>query len=173
MFCNQLRQKIGIVFGNPETTTGGNALKFYCSVRLDIRRRKPIKRGEELIGSNTRVKVVKNKLAPPFREATFEILFGTGVNRLAELVDTGEQLGIVDRSGAWYSYNGQKLGQGRERAMEFLAAHPDARVSIREAILECAKASRFPTPARMDAPVAPVAPKTVAPKTVAPAAAAA
>jgi recombination protein RecA len=144
IFINQLRQKIGLVFGNPETTTGGNALKFYCSVRLDIRRRKPIKRGEEMVGSNVRVKVVKNKLAPPFREAKFEILFGVGVNRMAELVDTGEQLGVLQRNGAWYSYNGTKLGQGRERAMEHLAGHPEAVSSIRDALLERAKNARFP-----------------------------
>ena len=135
IFINQLRQKIGVVYGNPETTTGGNALKFYCSVRLDIRRRKPIKRGDELIGSETRVKVVKNKLAPPFREANFEILFGQGINRGAELVDSATALGLVDRAGSWYSYKGEKIGQGRERAMLHLEEHPAVADELRTALL--------------------------------------
>ena len=124
IFINQLRQKIGLVFGNPETTTGGNALKFYCSVRLDIRKRKSIKRGDDVVGCNTRVKVVKNKLAPPFREAHFEILYGTGVNRAAELVDSAETLGLVEKKGAWYSYDGVKLGHGREKTMAHLENNP-------------------------------------------------
>src|SRR5580765_8527102 len=115
VFINQLRQKIGVVYGNPETTTGGNALKFYCSVRLDIRRKKAIKRGEETIGSEVKVKVVKNKLAPPFREAEFEVLYGTGVNKLGELVDTSEKLGLIEKAGTWYSYEGAKIGQGRDK----------------------------------------------------------
>jgi recombination protein RecA len=131
IFINQLREKIGVVFGNPETTTGGNALKFYCSVRLDIRRRKPIKREGELVGSNVRVKVVKNKVAPPFREAHFEVLYGTGINRLGELIDCGEEAGLVQRSGAWYSRGKTRLGQGRDKAIEFLASNPD----IAEALL--------------------------------------
>lgn len=135
IFINQLRLKIGTVFGNPETTTGGNALKFYASVRLDIRKGKPIKQGDEVIGSGVRVKVVKNKLAPPFREAHFEILYGVGVNKLGELIDTGERLGLVDKSGAWYSYEGQRLGQGRERAGEHLAAHPALAAQLRSALL--------------------------------------
>src|SRR6476660_8922337 len=122
-FINQLRQKIGVVYGNPETTTGGNALKFYCSIRLDIRRKKSIKRGEETIGSECKVKVVKNKLAPPFREADFEILYGTGVNKLGELVDTAEKFGLVEKSGTWYSYAGAKLGQGREKVMAHFDEH--------------------------------------------------
>lgn len=124
IFINQLRLKVGVVFGNPETTTGGNALKFYSSVRLDIRRKKPIKVGDDVVGSMTRVKVVKNKMAPPFREANFEILYGTGVNRMAELVDSAESLGLVERSGAWYSYKGEKLGHGRDKAMASLSADP-------------------------------------------------
>jgi len=139
VFINQLRQKIGLVFGNPETTTGGNALKFYCSVRLDIRKRKPIKRGDELVGSNVRVKVVKNKLAPPFREAHFEILYGTGVNKLGELVDTSEKLGLVERKGAWYSLNGERLGQGREKAMAHLNANPDTAGDLRQQLLARAR----------------------------------
>jgi len=139
VFINQLRQKIGLVFGNPETTSGGNALKFYCSVRLDIRRRKPIKRGDEVVGSNVRVKVVKNKLAPPFREAHFEILFGIGVNKLGELVDTSERLGLVERKGAWYSLNGERLGQGREKAMAHLDANPKVAGALRELLVARAK----------------------------------
>src|SRR5439155_848612 len=120
IFINQLRMKIGVVYGNPETTTGGNALKFYASVRLDIRRKKAIKRGDETIGSECKVKVVKNKLAPPFREADFEILYGSGVNKLGELVDTAEKLGIVEKSGTWYSYEGAKIGQGRDKVLAHL-----------------------------------------------------
>src|ERR1700753_2870594 len=124
IFINQIRMKIGLMYGNPETTTGGNALKFYCSVRLDIRRKKAIKRGEETIGSEVRVKVVKNKLAPPFREAEFEILYGTGVNKLGELVDTAEKLGLMEKSGTWYSYEGAKIGQGRDKVLAHLDEHP-------------------------------------------------
>ena len=135
IFINQLRQKIGLVFGNPETTTGGNALKFYCSVRLDIRKGKPIKKGDELVGSNVRVKVVKNKMAPPFREAHFEILYGSGVNKPAELVDTGERLGVVTRSGSWYSYEGNRLGQGREQAVARLIEDPEMASRLRASLL--------------------------------------
>jgi recombination protein RecA len=139
IFINQLRQKIGVVYGNPETTTGGNALKFYCSVRLDIRRKKAIKRGEETIGSEVRVKVVKNKLAPPFREAEFEILYGTGVNKLGELVDTAEKLGVVEKSGTWYSYAGEKLGQGRDKVLAHLDEHPQLQNQLRGALVIQAK----------------------------------
>jgi recombination protein RecA len=139
IFINQLRQKIGVVYGNPETTTGGNALKFYCSVRLDIRRKKAIKRGEETIGNEVRVKVVKNKLAPPFREAEFEILYGTGVNKLGELVDTAEKLGIVEKSGTWYSYGGEKLGQGRDKVLAHLDEHPQLQQQLRGALVIQAK----------------------------------
>jgi recombination protein RecA len=145
VFINQLRQKIGIVYGNPETTPGGNALKFYCSVRLDIRRKKPIKRGEETIGSECKVKVVKNKMAPPFREADFEILYGTGINRLGELVDTGETLGLVERAGTWYSYDGAKMGQGREKAMAHLDEHPALQHQLRAAMVKQAKLVNQPT----------------------------
>jgi recombination protein RecA len=141
--CNvaTLRQKIGLVFGNPETTTGGNALKFYCSVRLDIRRKKPIKNGEEVIGSHVRVKVVKNKVAPPFREANFEILYGTGVNKLGELVDTSEKLGILDRRGAWYAWGDTKLGQGRDKTMAHLGENPDIVKELEQLLLTRAKES--------------------------------
>ncbi len=141
VFINQLRQKIGVVYGNPETTTGGNALKFYCSVRLDIRRKKPIKRGDEVIGSECKVKVVKNKLAPPFREADFEILYGTGVNKLGELVDTAEKLGLVEKSGTWFSYGKEKLGQGRDKAMSHLDEHPALQAQLRDALMKQARAA--------------------------------
>ena len=147
IFINQLRQKIGVIYGNPETTTGGNALKFYCSVRLDIRRKKAIKRGEENIGSEVKVKVVKNKLAPPFREAEFEILFGTGVNKLGELVDTGEKLGLVEKSGTWYSYGGEKLGQGRDKAMAHFDEHPALQQQLRTALVAQARRAVSGTPA--------------------------
>jgi recombination protein RecA len=135
IFINQLRQKIGLVFGNPETTTGGNALKFYCSVRLDIRKGKPIRRGEELVGNETRVKVVKNKLAPPFREAHFEILYGMGVHRVAELVDSAETHGVLEKNGAWYSHKGVKLAQGREKAMAYMDENPQAATDLRAELL--------------------------------------
>jgi recombination protein RecA len=147
IFINQLRQKIGVVYGNPETTTGGNALKFYCSVRLDIRRKKAIKRGDETIGSECKVKVVKNKLAPPFREADFEILFGTGINKLGELVDTSEKFGLMEKSGTWYSYGGAKLGQGREKVIAHLKEHPALQQQLREALVRQAKAASAPPPA--------------------------
>jgi recombination protein RecA len=141
IFINQLRQKIGIVYGNPETTTGGNALKFYCSVRLDIRRKKPIKRGDETIGSEVKVKVVKNKMAPPFREAEFEILYGTGINKVGELIDTGERLGLVDKAGTWYSYAGTKIGQGRDKAVAHFEEHPIIAQQLREALIKQTRAA--------------------------------
>lgn len=124
IFINQIRMKIGVMFGNPETTTGGNALKFYASVRLDIRRIGNVKEGEEVIGSETRVKVVKNKVAPPFKQAEFDILYNEGISRESEIINLGVQLGIVDKSGAWFSYNGQRIGQGKENARQFLKEHP-------------------------------------------------
>jgi recombination protein RecA len=149
VFINQLRQKIGVVYGNPETTTGGNALKFYCSVRLDIRRKKAIKQGDATIGSEVKVKVVKNKLAPPFREADFEILYGTGVNRIGELADTAEKLGLVEKSGTWYSYEGAKLGQGREKLLAYLEENPALQAQLRGRLLETARlaTSALPAPA--------------------------
>ncbi len=124
IFINQIRMKIGVMFGNPETTTGGNALKFYASVRLDIRRIGAIKKGEEVIGNETRVKVVKNKVAPPFREAIFDILYGEGTSREGEIIELGVQQKIVEKSGAWYSYQGNKIGQGKDNSREFLRANP-------------------------------------------------
>ncbi len=125
IFINQIRMKIGVMFGNPETTTGGNALKFYASVRLDIRRIGAIKKGEEVIGSETRVKVVKNKVAPPFREALFDILYGEGISREGEIIELGVHHKIVDKSGAWYAYNGEKIGQGKDNSREYLKENPE------------------------------------------------
>ncbi|HVZ68263.1 MAG TPA: recombinase RecA [Rhizomicrobium sp.] len=125
IFINQIRMKIGIMFGNPETTTGGNALKFYASVRLDIRRIGAIKDREEVVGNQTRVKVVKNKVAPPFKQVEFDIMYGVGVSKTGELIDLGVKAGIVEKSGAWFSYDGQRIGQGRENAKQFLAQNPD------------------------------------------------
>ena len=132
IFINQIRMKIGVMFGNPETTTGGNALKFYASVRLDIRRTGQIKQGDEIIGSRTRVRVVKNKVAPPFREAEFDILYGTGISREGELVDLASELGIVEKSGAWYSFESERIGQGRENTKEYLREHPEMTASIEQ-----------------------------------------
>ena len=130
VFINQIRMKIGVMFGSPETTTGGNALKFYASVRLDIRRIGAIKRGEEVIGSETRVKVVKNKVAPPFRQAEFEILYGEGTSREGELIELGVLHNFVDKSGAWYSYNGDRIGQGKDNARLYLKEHPEVTAAI-------------------------------------------
>ena len=130
IFINQIRMKIGVMFGNPETTTGGNALKFYASVRLDIRRIGTIKRGEEAIGNETRVKVVKNKVASPFKTAEFDILFGEGISRHGEIIDMGVTANILDKSGAWYAYNGEKIGQGRDNAREFLRENPALSIEI-------------------------------------------
>ncbi|HQT25896.1 MAG TPA: recombinase RecA [Burkholderiales bacterium] len=124
IFINQIRMKIGVMFGNPETTTGGNALKFYASVRLDIRRTGAIKKGEEVIGNETRVKVVKNKVSPPFKQAEFDILYGEGISREGEIIEIGVQQKLIEKSGAWYSYNGEKIGQGKDNAREFLKANP-------------------------------------------------
>ncbi|MFM9859324.1 recombinase RecA [Pseudoxanthobacter sp. M-2] len=134
IFINQIRMKIGVMFGSPETTTGGNALKFYASVRLDIRRIGAIKDRDEVVGNQTRVKVVKNKVAPPFREVEFDIMYGEGVSKVGELVDLGVKAGIVEKSGAWFSYDSQRLGQGRENAKQFLRDHPDVAKTIEAAI---------------------------------------
>ncbi len=136
IFINQIRMKIGVMFGNPETTTGGNALKFYATVRLDIRRIASLKQGEQVIGNRTRVRVVKNKVAPPFREAEFDILYGTGVNKEGELLDLGSEMNIVEKSGAWYSYGGERLGQGRDNACEFLREHHDTASQIESKVRE-------------------------------------
>ena len=146
IFINQIRMKIGVMFGNPETTTGGNALKFYASVRLDIRRIGAIKKGEEVVGNETRVKVVKNKVAPPFREALFDILYGEGISREGEIIELGVTHRIVEKSGAWYAYNGEKIGQGKDNAREFLREHPEIAAEIEAKIRA---AVDVPTPGRI------------------------
>ena len=142
MFINQIRMKIGVMFGSPETTTGGNALKFYSSVRLDIRRIGAVKDADEVVGNETRVKVVKNKVAPPFRQAEFEILYGKGINRLGEVIELGVKQGIVEKSGAWYSYKSDRIGQGRKKSAEFLEANP----AIAEEIESAVRAQLLPDP---------------------------
>lgn len=149
IFINQIRMKIGVMFGSPETTTGGNALKFYSSVRLDIRRIGAVKDGDEVVGNETRVKVVKNKVAPPFRQTEFQILYGQGINRLGEIIELGVQQGIVEKSGAWYSYKEDRIGQGRKNAADFLEANPEMRAEI-EARL---RAELLPTDNTADAPI--------------------
>jgi recombination protein RecA len=136
IFINQIRMKIGVMFGNPETTTGGNALKFYSSVRLDIRRIGSIKKGEEVVGNETRVKVVKNKVSPPFKQAEFDIMYGSGISREGEIIDLGVQAGIVDKSGAWYSYNGERIGQGKDNVREYLKEHKEMAFEIENRIRE-------------------------------------
>jgi recombination protein RecA len=136
IFINQIRMKIGVMFGNPETTTGGNALKFYASVRLDIRRTGSIKKGEEVIGSETKVKVVKNKVAPPFKTAEFDILYGEGISREGEIIDMGVNAKILEKSGAWYAYNGEKIGQGKDNAREFLRENADVAVEVENKVRE-------------------------------------
>ncbi|MEA2859850.1 MAG: recombination protein RecA, partial [Methylobacteriaceae bacterium] len=136
IFINQIRMKIGVMYGSPETTTGGNALKFYASVRLDIRRIGAIKDRDEVIGNQTRVKVVKNKVAPPFKQVEFDIMYGEGISKAGELVDLGVKAGVVEKSGAWFSFDSQRLGQGRENAKLFLKQNPDAAEKIEQAIRE-------------------------------------
>ena len=150
IFINQIRMKIGVMFGNPETTTGGNALKFYASVRLDIRRIGAIKKADEVIGSETRVKVVKNKVAPPFREAIFDILYGEGISREGEIIELGVEHQIIDKAGAWYAYNGEKIGQGKDNVREFLKSRPELAREIEAKIMDAAgittKAGAAPAP---------------------------
>jgi recombination protein RecA len=149
IFINQIRMKIGVMFGNPETTTGGNALKFYASVRLDIRRIGAIKKGDEIIGNETKVKVVKNKVSPPFKEAFFDILYGQGISREGEIIELGVAHKFVDKSGAWYAYNGEKIGQGKDNAREFLKEHPEIAHEI-EAKVRAAVGVNNPTVAVED-----------------------
>jgi recombination protein RecA len=136
VFINQIRMKIGVMFGNPETTTGGNALKFYSSVRLDIRRIGNIKEGENVVGSRTKVRIVKNKVAPPFKEVEFDIIYGQGISRDGEIVDLGAECGVVEKSGAWYSFQGERIGQGRENTKEYLRDHPDVAQAIEQQVRE-------------------------------------
>jgi recombination protein RecA len=149
IFINQIRMKIGVMFGSPETTTGGNALKFYSSVRLDIRRIGSIKEGDEVVGSETRVKVIKNKVAPPFRQTEFQIMYGTGIYRLGEVIDLGVQQGLVDKAGAWYSYKGDKIGQGKKNACDYLLEHTEIAEEI-EAELRRRLLSNDPAPEAPD-----------------------
>ncbi|MEK6694408.1 MAG: recombinase RecA [Nitrospirota bacterium] len=153
-FINQIRMKIGVMFGNPETTTGGNALKFYASVRLDIRRIESIKEGQDVLGNRVRVKVVKNKMAPPFKQAEFDIMFAAGISKTGELIDIGVDRKIVDKSGAWFSYGGERIGQGREAAKEYLKAHPEMAREIETKIREAVRAA-----SKAEAPARPVADK--------------
>ncbi|ABC31907.1 recA protein [Hahella chejuensis KCTC 2396] len=154
IFINQIRMKIGVMFGSPETTTGGNALKFYASVRLDIRRVGSVKEGEEVVGNETRVKVVKNKVSPPFKQADFQIMYGRGIYRTGEIIDLGVKEGFVDKSGAWYSYKGDKIGQGKANSSRYLEEHPEIAVEIETAIREKLMPK---TPVKeKEAPVAPV-----------------
>jgi recombination protein RecA len=146
VFINQIRMKIGVMFGSPETTTGGNALKFYASVRLDIRRVGSIKVGEDAIGNRTRVKVVKNKMAPPFLACEFDILFGRGISRSGDVIDLATELKIIDKSGAWYSYNGERIGQGRDNSRVFLEEHPQLLNDIEQRVFEAKGLKRAPTP---------------------------
>ena len=139
IFINQLREKIGVMFGNPETTTGGNALKFYASVRLDIRKASAIKDGDEVIGNQVRVKVIKNKVAPPFKKAEFDLMFNEGISRVGELVDMGVEYGILTKSGSWYSYDGNKLAQGRDAAKNVLRDNPDLADEIESKVMEALK----------------------------------
>jgi len=155
IFINQIREKIGVMFGNPETTTGGRALKFYSSVRLDIRRIAAIKDGENVTGNRTKVKVVKNKLAPPFREAEFDIMYGEGVSLIGDLLDVGVEHNIIEKSGSWYSYAGERIGQGRENAKQFLKDHADSLARLDAAVREALGLAK---PAAAVAPVAPPAP---------------
>jgi recombination protein RecA len=134
IFINQIRMKIGVMFGSPETTSGGNALKFYASVRLDIRRIGSVKRGDEVIGNETRVKVVKNKLAPPFRKAEFEILYGEGISREGEIIEMGVAHNLIEKAGSWYSYNGDRIGQGKDNVRGFLKENPDVAANIESAL---------------------------------------
>lgn len=158
VFINQLREKVGVMFGNPETTTGGRALKFYASVRLDVRRIESLKQGGEVIGNHTRVRVVKNKVAPPFKEAEFDIMFGKGISREADILDLAANLGIINKSGAWYSYLGEKIGQGRENAKQFLAQNPEVMSEVESKVRE---AYGLPT----DRAASEAAPADIAPAT--------
>jgi recombination protein RecA len=135
IFINQIRMKIGVMYGNPETTTGGNALKFYASVRMEVRKGAAVKEGDTNTGTRVRVKIVKNKVSPPFREAEFDLMYGEGINRLGEIVDLAAASGVLEKSGSWYSYSGERLGQGREQSMAFLSEHPDVFASVADAVL--------------------------------------
>ena len=134
IFINQLREKVGVMFGNPETTTGGRALKFYASVRMDVRRIETLKQGGEMVGNRVRVKIVKNKIAPPFKEAEFDIMFGKGISREGDILDLAANVDVINKSGAWYAYNGEKIGQGRENAKIYLSAHPEIMEEVEQKV---------------------------------------
>lgn len=153
IFINQLREKIGVMFGNPETTTGGRALKFYASMRLDVRRVETIKKGEEMLGNRTRVKVVKNKVAPPFKKAEFDIMYGTGISLSGDILDTAVEYNIIEKAGSWYSYNGERIGQGRENVKDFLDSHFDILDAVRGKLMEEFEKSRATNSAIDDAPL--------------------
>ncbi len=157
VFINQIRMKIGVMFGSPETTAGGNALKFYSSVRMDIRRIGAIKERDEVVGNRTRIKVVKNKVAPPFREAEFDIMYNEGISQVGELVDLGVKFGIVDKAGAWYAFNGERIGQGRENSKAFLKENPEIQDEIHSLILDSAGISNNPTKVKNSEEEEPVA----------------
>ena len=152
IFINQIREKIGVMFGNPETTTGGRALKFYSSVRADIRRIAAIKDGEAVVGNRTKIKIVKNKMAPPFREAEFDIVYGEGISKEGDLIDLGVAQNIVEKSGAWYSYKGERIGQGRENARQFLKDNPDMRKKLDTELRKVLGLVRADAPAAVPAP---------------------
>ena len=147
IFINQLREKIGVMFGNPETTTGGRALKFYASMRLDVRRIETIKKGEDMLGNRTRVKIVKNKVAPPFKKSEFDIMYGTGISLAGDILDTAVEANIIDKAGSWYSYNGERIGQGRENVKTYLEEHPAVLQEIRTRVMQHFSASGQPEPA--------------------------
>ncbi len=164
IFINQLRQKIGVVYGNPETTTGGLALKYFASVRIDIRKGEILKNGAEAIGARTRAKIVKNKVAPPFKDTEFDIMYGTGISRTGELVDIGAKMGIVEKSGSWFAYNGTKIGQGRDNAKEFLKNNPKIADEIQDKIMAAVMASReVKEPEEEEKPAPKAAPKAAKP----------
>jgi len=150
IFINQLRMKIGVMFGNPETTTGGNALKFYSSMRLDVRRIETIKKGEEMLGNRTRVKVVKNKVAPPFKKAEFDIMYGTGISLSGDILDTAVEIGIIEKAGSWYSYNGERIGQGRENVKDYLEQHYEMLDEIKGKLMEMFANSEVSAPVEDD-----------------------
>ena len=167
IFINQLREKVGVIYGSPEVTTGGRALKFYASVRLDVRRMEHLKNGTEMIGSHTRVKVVKNKVAPPFKEAEFDIMYGEGISRTSELVDLGVKYGIVNKSGAWFSMGETRLGQGRDAAKQYFKDHPDIADDVQKQIMEKVEEERrkaHQAPAVKAEPAAAPAAKPAAPR---------
>ncbi|MFQ5417380.1 MAG: recombinase RecA, partial [Myxococcota bacterium] len=154
IFINQIRMKIGVMFGNPETTTGGNALKFYSSIRIDVRRIAALKDGDEVVGNRTRVKVVKNKVAPPFRQAEFDILYNQGISKEGDLLDLGVDCGIVEKSGSWYSYDDERIGQGRENARRFLIENPDVCARLADAVYAAKGLKRLAAVADVSAEVA-------------------